>query len=162
MFEFRTKDVWVGNRVMRFQIVDHPGAAAIWAVEDGNVLLVEQYRPAARRYMLEIPAGTLEIGEDPLQAAHREFEGETGYKAETMEFICHLYPTPGYTTEVLHVYHARGLSPGTQSLEQGEDLVVRWLPLERMDQLVEAGEINDAKTLVAYYRCRQECGGETV
>ena len=85
MFKFVTKDTWVGNRVRQFKMVDHPGAAATLVVQDGRVLLVEQYRPAAGRHMLELPAGTIDRSEPPIDCAQRELQEETGYTAEHWE-----------------------------------------------------------------------------
>lgn len=149
MFRFITKDVWVGSRVRQFKMVDHPGAAAVLAVQDGKVLLVEQYRPAAGRQMLELPAGTIDRSESPLDCARRELEEETGYSAENWEVLGHIYPTPGYTNEVLHLFCASGLTKGEQRLEEGEDIDVRWIPLEEVEAMIDRGEINDAKTIIS-------------
>lgn len=158
MFRFTTRDVWVGSQVRRFQIVDHPGATAIWAEDNGKVLMVEQYRPAARRYMLELPGGTVEIGEEPMDTALREFEGETGYRARGLKPVGHIYPSPGYTTEVMYLFKAERLDPGEQNLDPGEDLKIRWVSLEELHTMVKHGEIHDAKTLVAYYKCLGDGG----
>lgn len=149
MFRFITKDVWVGSRVRQFKMVDHPGAAAVLVIKDGSVLLVEQYRPAAGRQMLEIPAGTVDRGESPQDCARRELQEETGYTAESWEYLGHIYPTPGYTNEVLHLFFAGGLTKGEQQLEEGEDINVRWVPLDQVEEMIDRGEINDAKTIVA-------------
>jgi len=130
-------------------MVDHPGAAAVLAVQDGKVLLVEQYRPAAGRQMLELPAGTIDRSESPLDCARRELEEETGYSAENWEVLGHIYPTPGYTNEVLHLFCASGLTKGEQRLEEGEDIDVRWIPLEEVEAMIDRGEINDAKTIIS-------------
>ena len=114
MFRFVTKEVWVGGRVMQFKMVDHPGAAAALVVKDGRVLMVEQYRPAAGRNMLELPAGTIDLNESPLHCAQRELKEETGYTAEEWEEMGHIYPTPGYTNEILHLFFASGLSKGSR------------------------------------------------
>lgn len=153
MFRFITKDVWVGSRVRQFKMVDHPGAAAILVVKDGLVLFVEQYRPAAGRNMLEIPAGTIQRNESPLDCARRELREETGYSADNWETLGHLYPTPGYTNEVLHIFFASGLTKGEQRLEAGEeDIKVRWIPLEEVEEMIDKGEINDAKTIIAVFK----------
>ncbi|HHW72656.1 MAG TPA: NUDIX hydrolase [Firmicutes bacterium] len=153
MFRFITKDVWVGSRVRQFKMVDHPGAAAILVVKDGLVLFVEQYRPAAGRNMLEIPAGTIQRSESPLDCARRELREETGYSADNWETLGHLYPTPGYTNEVLHIFFASGLTKGEQRLEAGEeDIKVRWIPLEEVEEMIDKGEINDAKTIIAVFK----------
>lgn len=152
MFRFITKDVWIGSRVVQFKMVDHPGAAATLVVKDGLVLLVEQYRPAAARNMLELPAGTVDRTESPLECAQREFQEETGYTAENWEPLGHLYPTPGYTNEVLYLYLASGLSKGEQQLDEGEDIRVRWIPLAEVEEMIDNGEINDAKTIIALFK----------
>ncbi|HAN95390.1 MAG: NUDIX hydrolase [Limnochordia bacterium] len=152
MFRFTTKDVWIGSRVRQFKMVDHPGAAATLVVKDGQVLLVEQYRPAAGRKMLEIPAGTIDRSEPPLECARRELQEETGYSAEDWESLGHIYPTPGYTNEVLHLFYASGLTKGEQHLDPGEDINVRWIPLEKVEEMIDQGEINDAKTIIAVFK----------
>lgn len=158
MFRFTTKDVWVGNRVMQFKMVDHPGAAATLVVKDGLVLLVEQYRPAAGRHMLEIPAGTIDRTEPPMECARRELQEETGYSAEHWETLGHLYPTPGYTNEVLHLFLASGLSKGEQHLDEGEDIKVRWVPLTEVEEMIDNGGINDAKTIIAVLKYIRKTG----
>ncbi|HHT90318.1 MAG: NUDIX hydrolase [Bacillota bacterium] len=149
MFKFVTKDTWVGNRVRQFKMVDHPGAAATLVVQDGRVLLVEQYRPAAGRHMLELPAGTIDRSEPPIDCAQRELQEETGYTAEHWEPLGHLYPTPGYTNEILYLFLASGLEKGEQHLDEGEDIRVRWVPLSEVEELIDHGGINDAKTIIA-------------
>ncbi len=157
MFRFTTQDVWIASQVKQFKIVDHPGAAAILVVEDGKVLLVEQYRPAARRKMLELPAGTRELNEDPLVCAKRELKEETGYQARTWESLGHVFPTPGYTTEVLYLFQASDLIPGEQVLPEDEDVTVRWLSVEKVDEMIQEGQINDAKTLIAFLKYLKKC-----
>jgi ADP-ribose pyrophosphatase len=152
MFRFITKDVWVGSRVRQFKMVDHPGAAATLVVKDGLVLLVEQYRPAAGRNMLELPAGTIDLTEEPLACAQRELQEETGYSAENWEALGHLYPTPGYTNEVLYLFLASGLTKGEQHLDEGEDIHVRWIPLAEVEEMIDNGTINDAKTIIAIFK----------
>lgn len=149
MFRFTTKDVWVGNRVKRFKMVDHPGAAVILVVKDDQVLLVEQYRPAAGRLMLELPAGTIDLAELPLACAQRELQEETGYAAGEWETLGHIYPTPGYTNEILHLFLASGLTKGEQNLDEDEDIKVRWMSLAEVEELIDNGGINDAKTIIS-------------
>lgn len=152
MFNFITKDVWVGNKVRQFKMVDHPGAAATLVVEDGQVLLVEQYRPAAGRLMLELPAGTIDRGEPPIECAQRELQEETGYSAQHWDTLGHLYPTPGYTNEILYLYLASGITKGEQRLDDGEDIKVRWVPLDEVREMIDNDGINDAKTIVSIFR----------
>lgn len=153
MFRFVTKEVWVAGRVMQFKMVDHPGAAAALVVKDGRVLMVEQYRPAAGRNMLELPAGTIDLNESPLHCAQRELKEETGYTAEEWEEMGHIYPTPGYTNEILHLFFASGLSKGEQDLPADEgDIRVRWIPLEDVEEMIDNGTINDAKTIISLFK----------
>lgn len=152
MFRFTTKDVYVNKQVKQFKIVEHPGASAVLVVDDGKVLMVEQYRPAANRFMLELPAGNRKLEESPLECAQRELEEETGYKAENWELIGVIYPTPGYTSEVLNLFLAKGLITGEQRLDEGEELEVKWLPLASVETMIEDGLICDAKTIIALYK----------
>ncbi|HHT73967.1 MAG TPA: NUDIX hydrolase [Firmicutes bacterium] len=152
MFRFITKDAWIGGQVRQFKMVEHPGAAATLVVQDGKVLMVEQYRPAANRNMLEIPAGSIDGDESPAQCALRELEEETGYKVEKLEPMGYLYPTPGYTNEVLYLFLGEGLTPGSPNPDEGEDIKVRWIPLKEAEQLIDEGEIHDAKTIIALFK----------
>lgn len=129
--------------------VDHPGAVGIAAVEeDGRLVLVRQYRHAVKQQLLEIPAGRLEPGEDRLQAAIRELEEETGLRAAEWRLLQDILPAPGFASERLSIYLARGLSPaGPQAAACDAD---EELSLERHapgDLL--AGLTTDAKTLIA-------------
>ncbi len=163
MFRFTTKDVWVSNKVRQFKMVDHPGAAATLVVDNDRILLVEQYRPAAGRLMLELPAGTIDRGEPPLECAQRELQEETGYSAEHWEPLGHVYPTPGYTNEILHLFLARKITKGEQRLDDGEDIRVRWVPLTEIEDLIDNGGINDAKTIISvlkYVRKQSQAGAE--
>jgi ADP-ribose pyrophosphatase len=128
------------------EIVEHPGAVAIVAVDgDGMVTLVRQLREAARKELLELPAGTLEEGESPLESARRELEEETGQTGGTWRELTAFYTTPGFCRERMHLFAAEGVDPGEASPEADEDLeLVRW----RVDEIAQRlGEIEDAKTL---------------
>ena len=138
------------DKVVKRELVNHHGAAAIVPVdENGIVTLVRQFRVAHNRVMLEIPAGKLDsAGENPLDCAHRELLEETGLKAETMCFLTHMAPTPGYDTEFVDIYLATGLSEGRANPDEDEFLVVERMPLEEAAQCVMRGELNDAKTAI--------------
>ena len=97
-----------GRRKKR-EILVHPGAAAVVPLMDDRIILIEQYRAAVGRKTLEIPAGTLEVGESPAVCAQRELLEETGFQAESWSYVTAYYPSPGYTTEVIHVFRASGL-----------------------------------------------------
>jgi ADP-ribose pyrophosphatase len=128
------------------EIVEHPGAVAVVAVDgDGMVTLVRQLREAARKQLLELPAGTLEEGESPLESARRELEEETGLTGGNWRELTAFYTTPGFCRERMHLFAAEGVEAGEASPEADEELeVVRWRVDEIADRL---GEIEDAKTL---------------
>ena len=140
-------------RVVAREIVEHHGAVAIVALDDQErVLLVRQFRSAIQREILEIPAGTLEIGEDPAKCAVRELKEETGYAAANWEEIGRLYPSPGYATEQMWLYLARNLTASTAALEDDESLQVEIVPFGQAIDLIERGEIVDAKTIATLLR----------
>jgi ADP-ribose diphosphatase len=128
------------------EIVEHPGAVAIVAVDaDGMVALVRQPREAARKELLELPAGTLEDGELPLESARRELKEETGLTGGTWRELAAFYTTPGFCRERMHVFAADGVESGPASPEEDEQLeLVRW---RLRDVASRLGEFEDAKTL---------------
>jgi ADP-ribose pyrophosphatase len=128
------------------EIVEHPGAVAIVAVDDdGKVALVRQRREAVREYLLELPAGTLEEGESPLESARRELEEETGLTGGTWRELGGFYTTPGFCRERMHVFVAEGVEAGEAKPEEDEELeLVRW-DVGEVDARI--GELEDAKTI---------------
>ena len=137
------------------EIVEHPGAVAIVAIDrDGMLTLVRQRREAVRTELLELPAGTLEEGEAPLACARRELEDETGLTGGTWREETVFYTTPGFCRERMHLFFAEELERGDASPESDEELeVVRW---PRAEIAAKVGEIEDAKTLAGlllYLRC---------
>jgi ADP-ribose pyrophosphatase len=128
------------------EIVEHPGAVAIVAVDaDGMVALVRQPREAARKELLELPAGTLEDGEQPLESARRELEEETGLTGGAWRELAAFYTTPGFCRERMNVFAAEGVESGPASPEEDEQLeLVRW---RLQDVAARLGEFEDAKTL---------------
>jgi len=136
-------------------IVVHPGAVVVAPLdEDGRLLFVIQYRVPCGAAMLELPAGTLEIHdgtlEDPLLAAHRELEEETGYRAETMERLCGFWSAPGFSSEYLTLYMATGLSAAVEArLQPDADENLRLLRIHWRDAIeaIEGGLIEDAKSI---------------
>ncbi|MBI4199332.1 MAG: NUDIX hydrolase [Chloroflexi bacterium] len=132
------------------EIVEHPGAVCVVPLDQGkNVLLVRQYRKAAERSLLEVPAGTLEPGEDPVACAHRELEEETGCRAGEMRELVSFYTSPGFCTEVIHAFVARDLTRGRPLEAEDEELEVVSVPLAEAVSLVRRGEIRDAKSIAA-------------
>lgn len=134
---------------VELELIHHPGATAIVPMKDEEtVLLIRQYRHAAGGYILEIPAGKLDPGEDPRHCAARELEEEIGFRAASLEPMISFYSTPGFTDEVIHIFKATDLTPGTQNLDQDEVLDVVELPLETAIAQIEDGTIRDGKTIV--------------
>lgn len=136
-----------GNLAKR-EIVRHTGGAAIVAIDaQKNILLVKQFRIAAGLELMEIPAGKLEPGEDPMACAVRELEEETGYCAGAVRPLFSMYPTPGYCSEQLHIYYATDLKEGKIHRDEEEFLHVVKLPYEMAFRMVMNGQIHDAKTI---------------
>ncbi|MBQ7948901.1 MAG: NUDIX hydrolase [Clostridia bacterium] len=131
------------------EIIEHSGGACVLYVEDGKVLLVRQYRYAYGESIYEIPAGKLEIWEDPMKAAARELEEEAGVKAGRLELLFIDYPTPGYTNEKIYIYRAYDGQKVAAHLDEGEFLDVEYLPIERVKEMLKNGEIRDGKTIIA-------------
>ena len=139
------------------EIVDHNGAVAIIALDDnGQIKMVRQYRKAVEKVLLEIPAGTLEIGEDPLACAHRELEEETGLKARQWQKILSYYSAPGFCNEELHLFIARDLYPGATNPDEDEFLELVDVSLPQAYDMIFQGEIQDGKRIIgiqyAYHR----------
>lgn len=132
------------------EVVSHGGAVCIVPVqEDGTTLLVRQFRLPAGKILLEIPAGTLEKGEEPQACALRELEEEIGYKAANIRLLFACYLAPGYSTEKIHAYIATGLTKTQTHFDEGENLELVTMPLAEAVQRVLAGELEDAKTIAA-------------
>lgn len=132
------------------EVVDHPGAVVILAIDDeDHVYLVKQYRHAVGRVLLELPAGTLEAGEGPLETARRELLEEAGLVAEEWSCLGSFYSSPGFLKEELHVYVARRLTQKESDPDFDEDLTVVRMPLSELRR--RPADTPDAKTLAALY-----------
>lgn len=139
-----------GNTSVR-EWIDHPGASAIVPLfDDGETLLIRQFRYPPRRTFLEVPAGKLDApGEDPVDVAARELEEETGWRADAFQKTGALYPCIGYSNEVIHFYVATGLTRGEQDLSDGEFVDVLRMPFDEAVDKARRGEIEDMKTVTA-------------
>ena len=138
------------------EVIRHVGAAAVVPLTDeGNVILVRQYRYPFAQVMLEIPAGKLDVGEDPLECAKRELAEETGYDAKTFVYLGAFYPSVAMLDEVIHLFLARNMILRETNLDEDEFLHVEQRPLNEMVDAVMRGEVPDGKTqtaiLKAYY-----------
>ena len=140
------------------EVVEHPGGACVLCVRDGKVALVRQFRYAYGEELLEIPAGKLERGEDPLLAARRELEEETGLRTEKLNYLFTLYPSPGYSDEKIYVYEALNAEKTCQHLDEDEFLSVVYMSVEEALEKIGNGEIKDAKTIAAllYYQNKKK------
>ena len=148
------------HKIAKWDFIAHKGAAAIIPVtEDGNIIMVRQYRNAIERYTLEIPAGALNQGETKEQAAIRECEEETGYKAMEVKHLFDLYTTVAFCNENIGIYYTTKLVKGKQHLDDGEYVHVEIHPLDELIQMIFDGKIQDAKTmsaLLAYKQLREK------
>ena len=143
-------DGMIEGRKVKREMIEHRGAAAMLAFDENNkVILVKQHR-FPHGYVLEIPAGTLEKGEDPLKCAFRELEEETGYRAKKMSSLITYYPSIGYNTEVIHCFLASGLKKISDlSLDEDEILSVEKIDLKKLLRMIKSGKIQDSKTICA-------------
>lgn len=132
------------------EIVEHPGAVAIVPIDDRQrIILVRQYRAAVGQITIEVPAGTLGKGEDPLVCAHRELKEETGYQAAKIDRIGGVYTAPGISTEFITLYMATGLTAGESGTEEDESIDLLRVSLPQALEMIHAGSINDAKSVSA-------------
>lgn len=148
-----------GGRETELEVLRHPGAAAILAVTHSNeVVLIRQYRHAAGEYLWEVPAGTREEDEPPLDCARRELTEETGFTAEEWTDLGEMLPAPGYATERIYLFLARGLDRAAQKLDDDEVISeVRPVPVSEALRWVADGTVIDSKTVVAL--CRAQLRG---
>lgn len=162
-FSFKRDEVQLPNGRRTFRdIVDHPGAVAIVPVlPDGRVALVRQYRYAVRKSLLELPAGTLERGESPLDCARRELREETGYEPGAIEKLLSFYTAPGYSSEMIYIFVARDLRLVGAEAESDESITVEPLELEEVLRLVDENIIEDAKTICGILALLRTTGERT-
>lgn len=138
-----------GGKLCRREIVEHGGGACVLYVEEGKIVLVRQYRYAYGESLYEIPAGKLDKGEDPMLAAQRELQEETGIFAKKLQLLFVIYPSPGYCNEKIYIYQAFDGEKRTAHLDEDEFLDVEWVDIPRAKAMLESGEIKDAKTVIA-------------
>jgi ADP-ribose pyrophosphatase len=136
------------------EIVRHPGAVAVVALIDDKMLVVEQFRKPLEKVQVEIPAGKLDAGEEPVAAALRELEEETGYRARSIEHLQSFSTSPGFAEEIVHLYFTDDLEQGNVHLDEEEFLTCEAITLEQAMAYIKEGRICDAKTLLAVYAWR--------
>jgi len=142
------------------EVVEHHGAVAIVALDsDGHILLVKQFRQAAGKELLEIPAGCIDLGETPEKTARRELQEETGFSSGKLAYLCGFYSAPSFTNEYLHIFLATELFPSQLIANDTAEINVIRMPLFELMGLINGGGIEDSKSIAAllYYYNFQAC-----
>ena len=149
-----------GNKAVR-EVAEHPGGAVVVPVaDDGKIVMITQHRFPVNKVLLELPAGKLNKGENPLVCAVRELEEETGYKSDNVIELGSIYTTPGYSTEKLWIYLAKDLKPGDHNREEGEfGMEVFEYPLEEIEKKIMDGQIVDGKTICGIFLAKNSISG---
>jgi ADP-ribose pyrophosphatase len=141
-----------GGFEIRRAIVHHGGSAVMMAVDSRRrILLVRQYRLPARAMLWELPAGRLDPGEKPLEAARRELREETGYHARRWGKLISFYPSPGYVSEKMTIFLATELTPGEATPMEDERIQTRWFSARQVEQMILSNKIQDSKTMIGYF-----------
>ena len=150
ILNFNVYDVKIEGRQVKREMVEHRGAAAMIGFDEKEkIILVKQHR-FPHGYVLEIPAGTLEKGEDPKDCAFREMQEETGYKAKKMSHLLSYYPSIGYNSEIIHCYVATGLVKVSEIQPDNDEFItVVKMDLKKLIGMIKSGKIQDSKTICA-------------
>ncbi len=159
-FSLRVDEVEIKPGVIsRLDIIDHPDAVTILPLDaDGRVWFIRQYRHSAGADILELPAGTLKPDEDPAEAANRELQEEIGMKAAHLEEISTFWLAPGYSTELMHVFLATGLTPSQLDQDEDESITIEQVPTAQAISLALDGTLRDAKSLAAILIAARKLG----
>jgi len=153
----REKIALPNGTTIDLDIIRHPGAAAMVPLkDDGSLVMVRQYRHAVGDYIWEIPAGTLDPGESPLECAKRELIEEIGYSARRWEELGAIIPVPGYSDEKIHIFLAADLHIARQNLDPDEILDVREIPFHKAFDMIDKGEIRDSKTISSLFLAKRK------
>jgi ADP-ribose pyrophosphatase len=140
---------------IRRSVVRHPGSAVMMAVDaQKRILLVRQYRLPADRFLWELPAGKIDPGETPLEAARRELKEETGYTAETWTPMVSYWPSPGFCEEKMNLFLATNLSSGAATPMDDEQIEIKWFTPPELEGMIRSGEIQDGKTMTGFFYWR--------
>jgi ADP-ribose pyrophosphatase len=149
--ENEAKDPKTGFEIKR-SVVRHAGSAVMMAIDDKKrILLVRQYRLPAEKYIWELPAGKIDPGEKPLQAAKRELAEETGYTAKKWTKLASFWVSPGYVQERMTVFQATGLTAGDPTPMDDERIETEWFTPKEVKKMIASGKIEDAKTMVGFF-----------
>lgn len=141
-----------GNEGIREVAIHNGGAVVVPVLNDERIVLVKQFRYPFGKFLFELPAGKLDFNEDPLECAKRELIEETGYRTENFTKLGSICTTPGFCTEILHIYLAKDLTDGNHAREEGEyGMEVFYYPIEELKKMIMSGEIIDAKTIAGIF-----------
>lgn len=145
---YREKRLLPNGVTMDLELIKHVGAVLIVPfLSRDKIVLIRQYRPVINSYIWELPAGNIDMHEKPLKAAHRELAEEVGYKARTMKRLGYIYPSPGYCTEKIIIYEARGLTDIGSQTEADEIITAKIFTRKSITHLLKSGKIVDSKTI---------------
>jgi ADP-ribose pyrophosphatase len=149
VFDISVAEIRENEMTYKREIINHHGSAVIIPVfADNTIALVKQYRHAVQEYLLEIPAGTLSVGESPEIGAARELEEEIGVTAKNIEFLSEFYVSPGFLTEKMNLFLATELTETAQNLDEDEFLSVERISFTEAFEKIRSNEIRDAKTII--------------
>jgi ADP-ribose pyrophosphatase len=144
------------GRISSREWIKHPGASAIVPIfENGDVMLVNQFRYPSQQIFLEVPAGKIDEGENPHQTAVRELKEETGLSCEELHYVGHFFPAIGYADEVIHIYVAIKLTHNENATDDDEFVQKERVPFSKAIELIYSGEINDGKTICCLLRAQK-------
>ena len=155
LFRVYTDKIIENGRELTRDVVRHNGSVVILAIDDTKskrdptIVMERQYRHAAREYLLEVPAGKMEEGEDALAGAKRELLEETGFQARRWRKMVRYFASPGFLGEWMQVFIAEGLTLGTAQPEYDEQLEIEMIPLSKLLRMIEEGKVYDGKTLIS-------------
>jgi ADP-ribose pyrophosphatase len=155
LFRVYTDKILENGRELTRDVIRHNGSVVILAVDDAKskrdpmIVMERQYRHAAREFLLEVPAGKMEEGEDALAAAKRELLEETGFKAKRWRKMIRYFASPGFLGEFMQVFLAEGLTLGDAQPEYDEQIEIEMMPLSKLVKMIDAGKIHDGKTLIS-------------
>ena len=170
LFRVYTDEIVENGRTYNRDVVRHNGSIVIFAVDDSKskrdpmIVMERQYRHAAKEFLLEVPAGKLEAGEDALAGAKRELLEETGYRAKRWRKMARYFASPGFLGEWMQVFIAEELTSGAAQPEYDEQLEIELIPLSKLLRMIEEGKVHDGKTLISvmlYDRLRRSAKKKT-
>ena len=150
-FRAHQKVILPNGKTIHISFINHPGAVIIAPLLDSNtVVMLRQFRPSLGKYIFELPAGTIDVPEKPLTCAKRELLEETGFTARKFKKLGEIYPVPGYSTEVIHIFKAEDLTAGGAEPEDYEVIDVKTFSRAEVKRLFQQGKLMDAKSICAF------------